>query len=92
MSEWITDRRPTADDADEMGYVLACTMGAAVETAHWCDVMNRPWMPLPAPPACVPPRTREKLVQDLLDAIDAYEEAEDYETWKCVMQAREELK
>ncbi len=90
MSEWITERLPTADDANKQGYVLVCSLGDMVSAWHWRDVLNRPWMPLPKPH--VPPPTREELVQDLIDAIDTIH-VKPRSSWTAdVLEAREKLK
>jgi len=48
MSNWITDRLPTAEDAPT-GRILAMWCGEMV-TNTWTSVQSGdPWMPLPAP-------------------------------------------
>ncbi len=86
---WITDRLPTADDANKQGYVLVCSLGDMVSAWHWRNVIHSPWKPLYDPPP-----TREELVQELLDAID---DESDYDMWQVawrlkVIKAREKLK
>ena len=57
VQEWIpvTDRKPTKEDADEDGFVLAYTAENKKIIAFWTDVCRfseyvTRWMPLPQPP------------------------------------------
>ena len=51
MSEWITDRLPTAEDAvASRGMVIISDNDGDVYTIEFQDVrLTEPWMPLPAP-------------------------------------------
>ena len=42
MSDWITDRRPTKEDADDYGYVWVSDRGKVVHTM-WDCVTDEPW-------------------------------------------------
>lgn len=93
MSDWITDRLPGGHETDEDGDVLVPPDGPS-RHIDWTQAvtikLGEPWMP--APPPYVPPKTREELVQDLLDAVDDNSNAK-FETWKLkVLEAREKLK
>lgn len=55
MSEWITDRRPTADDAD-VDFVWVTTENGIVLRQQWNQVGDRPWMPLTPPKPYVKPK------------------------------------
>lgn len=63
MSEWITDRRPTEDDADVHGNVYN-ELGLYT---HWTDIATgRPWVPITPPEPYVKPkrlRVRYKAVE-----------------------------
>ena len=56
MSEWITDRRPTAQDADDSGYVWVTTAHGKVLRQLWSHIGDRPWMPLTPPEPYVKPK------------------------------------
>jgi len=92
MGEWIISRLPSADDTDEDGDVLT-PLGSkrAIDWSNAATIkLGDPWMP--APPLYVPPKTREELIQDLLDAIDCNDNGK-FQTWKLkVLKAREELR
>lgn len=48
MSEWITDRPPTADDADSEGGVW----NSEGQWVEWAEVLDtEPWMPTNRPQA-----------------------------------------
>ena len=49
MSEWITDRLPTAKDADSDGAVLGMRDGVVIFQLAKYLVLGEPWQPLPAP-------------------------------------------
>ncbi len=51
--------------------------------------MGERW--LRATPLYVPPKTRAELVQDLLDAVDAFNEMDGSCEWTDVLGARENL-
>ena len=54
MSDWITDRLPTDDDADCEGKVWI-TRDSAVERTDFLNVMpRRAWMPIDEPPPYQP--------------------------------------
>ncbi len=74
MSEWITDRLPNEFDLDVDGDVLTpCGDKRKIDWRQAYGIkLGDPW--LPAPPIYVKPKTREDLVQDLLDAIDKWKE------------------
>ena len=55
MSEWITDRRPTAKDADN-DYVWVTTEHGIVLRQEWDQVYDRPWMPIARPEPYVKPK------------------------------------
>ena len=55
MSEWITDRRPTADDAHDLGYVWVTTEHGNVLRQFWSQIGDRPWMPIARPEPYVKP-------------------------------------
>ena len=55
MSEWTTDRRPTAEDADN-DYVWVTTEHGKVRLQRWDRVGERPWMPRARPEPYVKPR------------------------------------
>ncbi len=94
MSTWITDRLPGVLDTDVHGSVLVPAGGHSVRAFLWENTatikVGDPWMP--APPPYVPPKTRDELVQDLLDAVDAFNEMDGSCEWTDVMDAREKLK
>lgn len=48
MSEWITDRRPTFDDA-YTGWVWVTTEHGVVLRQTWELVFGRPWQPIVPP-------------------------------------------
>ncbi len=93
MSTWITDRLPCPADIDEDGDVLVPAVNSGERIISWRNAvaieLGDPW--LPAPPAGDLSRTREKLVQDLLDAVDAFNEMDGSCEWTDVMNARENL-
>ncbi|MCP4166225.1 MAG: hypothetical protein GY759_10070 [Chloroflexi bacterium] len=94
MSTWITDRLPCHADIDADGYVLVPTRSSDERTSIWQHAvevkLGDPW--LPAPPAYDPSPTREELVQELLDAVDAFNGMDGSCEWTDVMDARENLK
>ncbi len=93
MSDWITDRLPGVLDADKQGDVLTPDAEGRriIDWKLACKVrLGEPWMP--APPVYVPPKTREELVQDLFDAIDAWKWTRTNVDAAWVMEAREKLK
>lgn len=55
MSEWITDRRPTAKDADNE-YVWVTTEHGDVRQQIWNHIGDRPWMPFTTPEPYVKPK------------------------------------
>ncbi len=92
---WITDRLPWGNKADDNGDVLVPLSNSgersincrdAVDlTRRLCDGLAK------AHAANVPPPTREELVQELLDAVDAFNEMDGSCEWTDVMDARENL-
>ena len=56
MSEWITDRRPTAEDAHDLGYVWVTTEHGNVLRQLWNQIGDRPWMPTARPEPYVKPK------------------------------------
>ena len=57
MSEWITDRRPTEQDADRYGYVWTTLNSGDVCPESWCSVPEgAPWMPTNMPEPYVKPK------------------------------------
>lgn len=82
MSDWITDRRPTAEDADKNGMVLCwrTPMGTLIlpktHVGHWRTVKEHdwPWMPCPTAPTSPEPDTSlaasMRLVEDWSDDAD----------------------
>ena len=49
MSEWITDREPTAEDSDQMGQVWVTGGDGKVNRQWWTTVSKQPWMPIEPP-------------------------------------------
>ncbi len=49
MSQWITDRLPTVEDADRDGAVLGMRDGVVIFQIAKCLLLGEPWQPLPAP-------------------------------------------
>ncbi len=94
MSTWITDRLPGVLDTDVHGSVLVPAGGHSVRAFLWENTatikVGDPWMP--APPPYVPPKTRDELVQDLFDAIDAWKWTRTDVDAAWVMAAREKLR
>ncbi len=67
MSEWVTGRKPTQEDADKDGMVLTANVGVAYwgcVSSYWVWMRNPP-MP-PEPPK---PRTLEDATRDYIAAI-----------------------
>jgi hypothetical protein len=90
---WITERLPTDADADRQGDVLIPGSEGERMIAFAAVFLVRPGEPwMPAPPAYAPPQTREERVQELLDAVDAFNEMDGTCEWTDVMNAREKLK
>ena len=56
MSEWITDRRPTEDDADYEKCVWTMCAGAAVLWGYGGIRDGQPWMPTNRPKPYVKPK------------------------------------
>ena len=56
MSEWITDRRPTEDDADYEKCVWTMCAGAAVLWGYGEIRDGQPWMPTNRPKPYVKPK------------------------------------
>lgn len=56
MSDWITDRRPTAEDAHDLGYVWVTTEHGNVLRQFWNQIGDRPWMPIARPEPYVKPK------------------------------------
>ncbi len=68
MSEWVTGRKPTQEDADKDGMVLTANVGVTYwgcVSSYWVWMRNPP-MP-PEPPK---PRTLEDATRDYLKALD----------------------
>lgn len=68
MSEWVTGRKPTQEDADKDGMVLTAEVGLTYwgsVSSYWVWMRNPP-MP-PDPPK---PRTLEDATRDYLKALD----------------------
>ena len=55
MSEWITYRKPTANDADN-GFVWVTTVNKVVLRQAWECVKDRPWQPIVPPEPYVKPK------------------------------------
>ena len=96
MSKWITDRLPTAADCDENMDVfipVASNPSGFDFFDHRSVRRGEPWHPKPenyVPPE--PPKSREELVQDLLDVIDSNFFGR-FEIWRLkVLEAREALR
>ena len=66
MSNWITGRRPTSDEANEYGEVLTHEVGST----YWgCVSSLWHWMECPPLPEAEPtPRTLEDVVREYLQA------------------------
>lgn len=58
MSEWITDRLPTEDDADDNGDVLVHTVLCPVFRDYGSVEAGDPWSPVPK--AYVPPKPKRR--------------------------------
>lgn len=56
MSDWITDRRPTEEDAHDLGFVWVTTEHGIVLRQIWHQVRDRPWMPITPPEPYVKPK------------------------------------
>ena len=56
MSEWITDREPTAQDSDHMGQVWVTSDDGKVSRQWWTTVSKQPWMPIVQPEPYVKPK------------------------------------
>ena len=56
MSDWITHRPPTEQDADRQGFVWADYGNGLVGQHPWQDVGDRPWMPTNRPEPYVKPK------------------------------------
>ena len=67
MSEWVTGRKPTQEDADKDGMVLTAEVGLA----YWgCVSSYGAWMRNPPmPPEPPKPRTLEDATRDYIAAI-----------------------
>lgn len=55
-NEWITDRRPTEDDADDHGYVWVTEKDGKVWHTMWDCVTEEPWMHFTRPEPYVKPK------------------------------------
>ena len=66
MNEWITDRRPTAKDAHDLGYVWVTTEHGNVLRQLWNQIGDRPWMPTARPEPYVKPKRWEARWNDNL--------------------------
>jgi len=95
MSEWITTGRlPTGDDADIYGDVWHSGSGC-VGTLSWYNVtVDDIWQPKQKRPSpYVHPKSRDELVQELLDVIDSSPGMGKFASWKLeVLEAREKLR
>ena len=56
MSDWITDRQPTADDAMADGMVWTMYLGDVVPLAAERIPLGSPWQPIPRPAPYVKPK------------------------------------
>jgi hypothetical protein len=58
MSEWITDRLPTANDAEDgRVWVYFGNFGGEVRNIHWSHVLiGTPWQPIQRPAPYVKPK------------------------------------
>jgi hypothetical protein len=56
MSEWITDRLPTVDDAMADGMVWTMYLGDVVPLAAERISLGSPWRPIPRPASYVKPK------------------------------------
>ena len=56
MSNWITDRRPTAEEAHDLGQVWVTTEHGIVLRQLWNQIGDRPWMPVARPEPYVKPK------------------------------------
>ena len=74
MSEWITDRRPTAEDAHDLGYVWVTTEHGNVLRQLWNQIGDRPWMPTARPePYVKPKRWTVDALRDTISGTTWYE-------------------
>ena len=67
MSEWVTGRKPTQEDADKDGMVLTAEVGLTYwgcVSSYWAWMKNPP-MP-PEPPK---PRTLKDVARDYIETI-----------------------
>ena len=89
MSKWITDRLPTAADCDENCDVfipVASNPSGFDFIDHRSVRRGEPWHPKPekyVPPE--PPKSREELIQELLNAIDSDFDLGKFATWKLTV-------
>ena len=62
MSEWITDRKPTKEDADRCAYCMVWTTynGEVIAWTYDGVAKGPPWMPISKPEPYVSPRSRPK--------------------------------
>jgi len=57
MSEWITDRLPTAEDADQYGNVWVAWDNDHVDYRRYATIeIGQPWQPIPRPAPYVKPK------------------------------------
>ena len=57
MSEWITDRLPTQEDAGEDLMVWVCIFGIVFIGQYNCITLGTPWQRIPTPEPYVNPKT-----------------------------------
>jgi hypothetical protein len=68
MSEWITDRRPTFDDA-YTGWVWVTTEHGVVLRQTWELVFGRPWQPIVPPAPYVKPKRWTVMGDEINDTV-----------------------
>lgn len=67
MSEWITDRQPTAQDGDSEGLIWIWDYDNKVRRAKWSTVIHgTPWQRILVPAPYVKPKTFSAVWSDTL--------------------------
>ena len=85
MSEWITDRRPTVNDA-HCGFVWITTKRGDVFREIWKDVCNHPWMPIIPPEPYVTKRYSVAALRGTISGTTWYEVWDEMEETRVAVQ------